>query len=539
MRGREIIVVLVWKSAVAIEHPSILFIQADDLGIGDVGAYNSFRADDTPNIDGLARRGLLLANYRVMSPVCSPSRAAFMVGMEASVAGFPNIAECDPTQTEIYVDPRGVRRHVSNDVVERLNETWTGMAHVLKRAGYYNAHLGKWHVGCSNLPSPAAYGWDLVRACNADMESLEWTGYGAETWFRWMWEDKHAMNEAMVADAANIFEHQSPFFVSINPLLPHAPLNPRREHMEAVGPKECDLNRFWADGFKWTMSSTQRFLEDPNNDYRITELCVERVYRGSVYSFDAMVGDLLAVLDSRQLTDRTFIIVTSDNGPEIAIPGRHFTRTGRWSQVGSADKFRGFKRSLYEGGVRVPCVISWSPLDKRIAADTVLGIDWIPTFAVVAGVADFWNERRDEERQVGRPLRGLATSADPSRDVLFWEWAYQMAGSCHVKAPRFAALDRDSGLKFLGDFGPDSDGSSRAVLRRAELFNISSDPFEKRDLLQEPQVPTVWIASTVVLARLLDDWVRTLLPVTRGREQLLHNACPRARIYRGGGGGGE
>jgi len=537
------------------KRPSIMFILADDLGAGDVGIANEARRGDTPNFDRLAKESLTLTNFRVMSPVCSPSRASFMTGMESSVAGFPNVADCGAHQMW-YVDRSGARRRTATDTVAWLNESYVSVAHALRHVGYFTAHLGKWHVGCEQeMPGPSSYGWDLARAWNA--HPLPWPSYEPAELVRWLWEDKHKMNEVMVADATRVVDKKRPFYLSVNPVVPHSPLSPRREHMEAVGPAHCDLDLFWANGFRWTREIVRTYNEPPggvkskffsreNWRHRQTPECVERVYRASVYSFDVLVGDLLALLDTRGIADDTLLVVTSDNGPETTeTPAKLYDPTGRWSQVGLATPYRGYKRSLYEGGVRVPCLVRWPRVHgraARVVADDVVSIDLLPTFARVAG-ADAYLDARPDPRRKGRVADVLITARPkkPSKhhQVVFWEWAFDMLGACDVTAPRFAVTRRDTGLKLLLDFEPlhpltrTSSQLMPNSFRRHELYNLTADPSELTDLFRTAARKLLWTEIAAPLAQDLARWATTLLPPTNGVNHKYHPPCPRQRFRSG------
>lgn len=465
------------------------------------------------------------------------------------MAGFPNIADC-AVGTTYYRDELGVRRRVSTDSVAWLNETWLSVAHVLRRVGYYTVHLGKWHVGCEpGMPPPDAYGWNLTRAWNAN--PIAWPSYDEKTLYRWLWEDKHAMSEAMLADAAAVVARHKLFYMSVNPVVPHAPLSPRREHMEAVGPAECDLDIFWADQFAWSKPTQVHFMEDPlvkgpgMHDtwrHRQSRACVERVYRASVYSFDILVGDMLAMLELNGLADDTMVIVTSDNGPEVSSGVHRPTDpTARWSQVGLATPFRGFKRSLYEGGLRMPCLVRWPRMHGRVARivpDDVLSVDILPTLAHLAH-ADFLLAQYPDRRRVGRIARVLVQPPDvpppsrlPGSRVVCWEWAYDLIGPCDVKAPRFAISSRDTGLKLLLDFSPTllpfTDGVyGPLAFRRHELYNLTADPNEATDLLRTPEGRELWSDIALPLAKQLVRWTSFVLPRTAGTAEKYHTPCPR------------
>lgn len=518
--------------------PNIVFILADDLGLGDVGAYNKDRRGDTPNIDKLAMQGVQLMRFRVMSPVCSPSRASFITGLEASVAGYPNIADCN--QPEYYTDLAGRVRGAAWDAVGRLNETWPNVPKTLRAAGYAAFHFGKWHLGCYRIPPPQAYGWQKAVAWQADGDLKEnWTGWpGYPRYKEWRWSDKHSLNEAVAADAVDAVQWSRaagrPYYLSLNPPLPHTPLTPRKEHMDAIGPTDnCDVEDFWSNGFMWSRNTEAQ------------STCAGAVYRGSVYSLDVFVGDIV----HRATDDNTLVIFTSDNGPEV--PGDGI----RWSQVG-VSLSRGGKRSLYEGGIRVPCIIKWPGFVRpsTVSRRDVSAVDFLPTFSALVGVdiqtphspplkgRDFLEVLALDDivdTAAIRRYRGQWTPRRQQRMALCWEWAYNViASTCTDVAPRFLVARRDSDLKlFLEATKKDcrlprpfastlSPAGEIIRVDRAELFNLSLS--ENTNLLQtEPQSPAL-AEETAFLTRMLLNWTLTELPETATRRVTAHESCPGA-----------
>lgn len=534
----------------ASSSPSIVVLQADDLGIGDVGSYNPARHGDTPNIDRLAAEGLRLLNYRAMSPECSPSRASFLVGREASLAGYPSSVAGYPSK--IYVDERGLKRQLDGDAVGRLNETWASLPHVLKGAGYQTSLFGKWHLGCTDIPPPSSYGWDRAAVWQAGLAKT-WPTYGNQQ-FELLWTDKHRLNELIAADAKTAIDSagDSPFFVLVNSPVPAAPLSPRREHMEAVGPMACDLDAFWHRNW------SKRIIMTWENEVKSSSACVERVYRASVYSFDVLVGDVVdAVKRSQRGDDDTLVMVVSDNGPDTVTGS-----LGKWSQVGTAWPHRGYKRSLYEGGIRVPCIVHWPghyvPGSK--SSIDVVAVDILPTFSLLAGASSLLGDRVELDKvdlsgRVAIPLVPSisTTSSSEDKDILVWEWGYPSFGPCpdnsqfrccSGSSPSFAVRARDDPLKLMVEFPSLSDGPNRLnaeqslasptpflrTFARAELYNLTEDPGEARDLLAGETPGKMWIELAAPLASHFLRWYLNVMPSTKGERRVSHPACPRSPI---------
>lgn len=427
------------SSALPANKPQhVVFIVADDLGIGDVGAFNRARASDTPNIDRLAVKGLKLTRFRVNSPCCAPSRAAFITGFEPAAAGYSTSQAC------------GLAGDGSEIASGRLNSTWITIPKAMRRAGYYTVHLGTWGLGGDNAPPPRAYGFDRAVIFSAQEEGLRfWPSYAQypELKFR----DKHALNELLIDDARIVAESAESVYISVNPSLPRAPLSPRREHMEAVGPKKCDLDAFYGKGFSFTR---------PPMPLRISSVaCAERVYRASVYSFDRLVGTVHDLFAS----PNTLTIVTSDNGPELPVNG---INSMRWTQRG-VGMARGAKCSLYDGGLRVPFIMHWpSQILPAVSRIDAVAIDLLPTLASVTGIA-----LKKDIRRKGRNIFASLNAERkqyrrPKGRLLFWESDYSKPGPCLAVSPRFAVMARDHPFKLLVE-------PAHKPYDRAELYNTS------------------------------------------------------------------
>jgi N-acetylgalactosamine-6-sulfatase len=185
-----------------------------------------------------------------------------------------------------------------------------------------------------------------------------------------------------------------------------------------------------------------------------------RIYYAAATNADAQIGRLLRRLDELGLARNTLVIFSSDNGPEDIVIG-NASEHG----VGSAGPFRGRKRSLYEGGVRVPFIVRWPAAVPagRVDNDTALAsVDFLPTLCALAGVPLPPAYAGDGE-DLSAALRG--TPRGRTRP-LFWEWRFRIFGHVHNRSPRLAI--RDGRWKLL--MNPDRS--------RVELYDIPRDPGE-------------------------------------------------------------
>jgi N-acetylgalactosamine-6-sulfatase len=409
--------------------PNFVFIFADDWGWGDLGCYGHPDVQ-TPNLDALAARGKLFTQFYVCSGVCSPSRAAVMTGRYPARFGIHgHFAE----------HARNARRGMPNwldpDVV-----TYTRL---LQQAGYAVGHYGKWHLGHGEgAPEPFAYGIDECRV-NA--------GNGPQLGFPLVYrKPKHSgtrtkSSEVIVGEAMAFIErHQdAPFFVNVWLNDTHATLDPDEKQLEPYV-------KYMPIG-----------LEGKH-------VGANAVYFAVVTEADKQIGRLLDHLDALGLTDDTVVIFSADNGPEDIV-----VRNASHSGVGSPGPFRGRKRSLYEGGVRVPFILSWpgggTPMGVVDDDTPLCAVDLLPTFCALAGV-----DVPDDVPLDGEAMTTAFRGPSQARTTpLMWEWRFRIVGHCINRSP-ILAIRRDN-WKLL--FNPEGD--------RLELYDIPNDPMELNNVAEE------------------------------------------------------
>lgn len=400
----------------AAARPNILFILADDLGWGDLGCYGN-RLIRTPNLDRLASQGSLFTQFYVGGSVCSPSRTAFMTGQF-------------PARHRMHGHLAPPAQNAARGMPNWLDPAVPTLPAALKRAGYRTAHFGKWHLGTgTGAPLPSAYGFDVFRTVN---------GVGPS------WPQQHpffrAQSTSLIVDETLRFIEAAPdrpFYIDAWTLVPHAPLNPTEAQMEPY----------------------RSLAPDPVVPHR----SAAQIYYASVTDLDRQVGRLLDRLGALGLAERTLVLFSSDNGPEeIAV------RNAGHSGVGSAGPLRGRKRSLYEGGIRVPLIARWPGrvLAGRVDREAVLGgVDFFPTLAALTGAEVPAGHQPDGE-DAGRALLGQPFRR---RRPLLWEWRFGIAGHVWNRSPILAM--REGKWKLLAN----PDGS------RMELYDIPADPMESNN----------------------------------------------------------
>lgn len=428
--------------AIAAEKPNIIFILADDLGWGDLGCYGH-AITRTPNLDQLAKEGTLFTNFYVCGSVCSPSRCAFFTGQY-------------PARQRIHGHYATVELNESRGMSQFLDPSVPNNASLLKLAGYATAHVGKWHLGShSGGPEPDKYGFDFVGTGERDGAN----GPANDAHFR------AKSTEIFVNETLKFIEsnREKPFYVQLWTLVPHATLNPTDEQLEKYAN-----------------------LRPGNRD--MPHHAAQEIFSASVTDLDTQIGRLVKRLDELKLSEKTLILFSSDNGPEDI----HIRNAGH-SGVGSAGPFRGRKRSLYEGGVRVPFIARWPghvPAERIDNTSVVAGCDFMPTICKLTGAEVPANYLLDGE-DVGDILAGKSRAR---QKPLMWNWRFRIAGEVYHHSPTLAIRDGD--FKLL--LNPDKS--------RVELYDIPRDPTQLSNVAEKhPEL--VARLSERVLA-----WNQTLPP---------------------------
>jgi len=332
------------EAQVSLGHPNIIYIQADDLGYGDLGCYGQKRIE-TPNIDRMAGEGIRFTQVYAGSTVCAPSRCALMTGLHTGHARI-----------------RGNRRPGLP-----LRPEDTTVAEVLKSAGYRTGIFGKWGLGGAGSQGiPNLKGFD------------EWFGYLDQVHAHNYYTDHLWRNQEEVFLTKNFgglkgqYSHdlftqealkflnesqERPFFLYLAYTLPHA---------------NNELGRATGNGIEVPPEKS------PYADQDWPE--PERNFATMVSRLDRDVGMILTELHRLALDSRTIVFFTSDNGPHQE--GGHDA-----SFFESSGPLRGGKRDLYEGGIRVPMIVRWTDtIPPHQVSDQIWAFwDFLPTAAELAG----------------------------------------------------------------------------------------------------------------------------------------------------------
>jgi len=355
--------------------PNVIVILMDDLGCRDLGVYGA--ADlKTPNIDSIARSGARFENWYSNAPVCAPARAALMTGRFPIRAGMPD--------NGLDLPPR-----------EKM------IPALLKPAGYATACIGKWHLGVTPETVPNARGFDYYygfhSGCVDYYSHRYYWGEPKRVNYHDLWrnreevfEDGQYLTERIAQETCQFIEaHGSqPFFIYTAFNAVHYPMHAPKKYVE-----------------------------------RFPGLAPERrMYAAMLAAADDGVGQILRSLDRMGQRENTLIFVLGDNGATTE------SRAGLGQQpatAGSNGVFRGFKFSLFDGGMHVPGIMSWPGVipKEQVIRELVMTADILPTVCQVAGV-----EIPRDRTIDGRNALTVAASREKSpHGEIFWGSGQQLA----------------------------------------------------------------------------------------------------------------
>ncbi len=380
-------------NATAAGKPNVVLILTDDQGSVDVNCYG---AKDliTPNMDALAESGVRFSQFYVGSSVCSASRAALLTGRY-------------PQRAQLPTNAHGQSGMPSSQVT---------IAEMMKDSGYKTGIVGKWHLGFPLEISPNNQGFDSFfghkDGC-IDNYSHFFYWYGPNRHDLWKNETEHFENgnyfpDLIVREATKFIEENKdePFFLYLPFNMPHYPMQAEQKYVK--------------------MYSN---IKDPNR----------KRYAAFVTAIDDRIGQVLGKLEELKLRDNTIVIFMSDHGHSVE-------ERGFWGG-GSAGPYRGHKFTLWEGGIRVPAMISYP---ARIPAGQVrdqlaCSIDWLPT------IADYCDVPLPDRKIDGKSIKSIISS-DKSKslhDVMHWEfgnWAVREGKwklVMNSNKPFLSAMDTD------------------------------------------------------------------------------------------------
>lgn len=422
------------------ERPNIIFILADDLGYADIGCLGQQKIP-TPNIDRLAAQGKLFTQHYAGSSVSAPSRSCLVTGLHTG-----------------HTPIRGNKEYPVEGQQPLPEDTYT-VFRLFREHGYATGVFGKWGLGApQTVGAPNAQGVDEFYGYNC--QRLAHNYYPYHLWHnteKVMLDGNRGTAEGeyapyLIHEAALQFierNREKPFFLWYTTTIPHAELRlPDSEIDPFVGRPELEAER-----------SFQGCDSGPNykNGGYGSQEHTHAAFAAMVALLDRQVGEICHLVDSLGLAQNTLIVFTSDNGPhhEGGADPRFFDSNGPW---------RGFKRDLYEGGIRVPFIACWpGVVEPGTRTDHISAFwDFLPTAADLLGVEP---EAPTDGISYLPTLTGRGEQ--PEHDYLYWEF-HEQGGRQAIRRGDWKAVRYNV-----------SKGGG------IQLYNLAEDPGETRDLAAE------------------------------------------------------
>lgn len=425
------------------KKPNLVFIMSDDQGAWALGSAGNTDII-TPNLDGLAKRGMRFQNFFCASPVCSPARASILTGTIPSVHGVHDWlrgGNVDRNLPEIKDHPTFVREEIPIRYLEGLT-TYTDL---LAENGYTCALSGKWHLGDSLSPQHGFSRWFTIGRGGCEYYHPDLVRDGKISF-----GDRY-VTDVITEDALNNIDElsagENPFYLSVHYTAPHSPWDARNH------PKEI-LDLYRDCEFKATPDLPIHPNQIKSAPYGTGEVRKDilRGYYAAVTAMDKGIGMILDKLEEKGILEDTIVIFTADNGMNM---GHH----GIWGKGNGT-----FPQNMFDTSVKVPFIIS---CPGRIEEDTVCEklvshYDLLPTFMKYFGLEGDVNQALPGKSFDGI-LRG-EEDEDSGSVVILDEYGP-------------VRMIRDKEWKYIHryPYGPD------------ELYHVSVDPEEATNLLNDPE----------------------------------------------------
>lgn len=417
---------LLISPATATPLPNIIYILADDLGINDFGCYGQ-KIMKTPRIDQMAAEGMQFFEHYSGSTVCAPTRSCLMTGQHTG------------------------RTRVRGNGPAHLKPEDVTLAEVLKTKGYTTACIGKWGLGEANSPGiPNKQGFDFFYGYLNQ-------GRAHRFYPEWVWRNQEKVeypnnpkkrhtyvHDKFTEESLTWIEAQSekkkPFFLYLPYTLSHVDLDVPEDSMEpyykTIKEKGPYVNKNYPKGYR---------------NHPTPRAC----FAGMTSRLDRDVGRILDRVDELGIGKDTLVLFSSDNGPTPA---------------GGADPnffdgngiFRGIKRDLYEGGIRVPLLVRWPGTIQAGSKSHHISAHWdvLATFAEMTGATP-----PDHHTGISFFPTLVGKHNQPQHDYLYWEF-YERGGKQAIRKGDWKAV-RLNRHKGAGTW---------------EIYNLAKDPGEKKDL---------------------------------------------------------
>jgi arylsulfatase A-like enzyme len=432
------------------QKPNIIYILADDLGIGDLGCYGQ-TIIKTPNIDGLAAEGMIFTNHYSGCTVCAPSRSVLMTGQHTGHTPIRNNGRFQP-----------------EGQFPMCAEAYT-VAEMLKDIGYVTGAFGKWGLGFVGTEGdPNNQGFDKFFGYNCQK-------YAHRYFPEYLWHNdqkiylpgndwSHTVTYSPDAIQEKVIEFietnkDKPFFLYYPSTIPHAELIvPDGDEFLAQY-----LGKFEEIPFPAENSKKDKIGSAYGPEMDIAAYCPQdnpkATYASMVSRLDKQVGEVIHKLGELELLENTIIMFASDNGihKEGGLDPEDFNSNGI---------YRGAKRDLYEGGIKCPMIACWpGKIEPGTSSDHISAFwDVMPTLAEVAGL-----ENPSGIDGISFLPAMLNENSQKSHDYLYWEF-HSQNGKQAVRQGKWKIVK-------LNCFAPD-----KTIV---ELYDLENDPSEETNIAEQ------------------------------------------------------
>lgn len=429
------------------KKPNIIYILADDLGIGDLSTYGQERFK-TPNIDALATNGIKFTQHYSGAAVCAPSRSSLMTGQHTG-----------------HTPIRGNKEDKVRGGQEPLPAGSITIAEMLKKVGYTTGMFGKWGLGFGE-GDPNKQGFDEFYGYNDQKLAHRYYppylnhNQGVDSLKGNDWTNTVIYAQDKIQEKTLEFienNKEKPFFAYVPFVLPHA---------ELISPKDSILQKYIGK-FDEVPYKDHPYSSDYGPNIVEYKYCTQEipyaVFASMVDRMDVYVGQIVAKVKELGLEDNTIIMFTSDNGA-------HDAGGANPEYFNSTAGLKGIKRDLYEGGIRAPFVAAWpNTIQPGVVTNHVSAFwDVMPTLADIVGV-----ETPKQSDGISFLPTLLSQNNQKQHEYLYWEY--------NIKGGRKAVrLGKWKGVIYKAISNPKA---------KIELYNLENDEFETTNVAKEhPEV---------------------------------------------------
>ncbi|MEJ6951434.1 sulfatase [Natronospora cellulosivora (SeqCode)] len=424
---------------------NIIFILIDDMGWKDLSCYGS-DFYETPNIDRLAKEGMLFTDAYAACPVCSPTRASVMSGKYPANVGVTD-----------WIGAHTKGKLIDAPYIDHLPLEEKSVATSLKNGGYVTWHVGKWHLGGREY-YPDKHGFDVnVGGCHQGRPS---DGYFSPYNIENLEDGPEGeyLTDRLTTEAINLIKKndEKPFFLNLDYYTVHTPIQAKEEYIAMYKEKACKMG---LDKVK-TFEEGELFPCEHKKNKRVKRRLVQSnpVYAAMIHSLDENIGRLLAALEECGELDNTAIFFTSDNGGLATAEG---------SPTSNAPLNEG-KGWMYEGGTREPLLVRWPGVVEAGSSCEVpvSSPDFYPTFLEIAGLPLI-----PEQHEDGLSIMPLLKGGDKlDREAIYWHYPhYGNQGGTPGSSIRMGDYKL---IEFFED-------------GKVELYNLRKDIGEKNDIAEQ------------------------------------------------------